>query len=223
MPFHVGFVIFPNITQLDFTGPLQVLGRLPDAECHIVAKTLAPVPSDGVLAILPTTTFAECPQLDLLCVPGGHGVPAAMGDAETMRFVTQQAAGAKWVTSVCTGAFVLGAAGLLKGKRAATHWAYRELLTQFGAYPSVARVAQDGNVVTGGGVTAGIDFALTLVGEIASPGVAQAIQLTLEYDPSPPFDSGNPKFAPEPVRQRVEPFYAGARQKMQAAITAAKA
>ncbi len=219
MTLAIGFVVFPDLTQLDMTGPLQVLGRLPDSVCHIAAKTMQPVPSDGALAILPTTTFADCPPLDLICVPGGHGVAEAVRDETTLDFVRRQGAQAKWVTSVCTGAFILGAAGLLKGKHVATHWAYRELLPLVGASPSGARVARDGNVMTGGGVTAGIDFAFTLMAEIASPGVAQAVQLALEYDPAPPFDSGNPKFAPDPVKQRVDAFYEGARARMRAALT----
>lgn len=218
MALSIGFVVFPGVTQLDFTGPLQVLGRLPDATCHIIAKTLAPVKSDGVLMIPPTTTFADCPPLDLICIPGGFGVPDAIDDDETLAFIKTRGAEAQWVTSVCTGAFLLGAAGLLQGRRATTHWAYRDLLPLVGAIPGGARVIRDGNVFTGGGVTAGIDFALTIASELASPGVAQSIQLALEYDPAPPFDAGNPKFAPEPVKQRLDAVYAPAREAMRAAL-----
>ncbi|TPW04400.1 MAG: ThiJ/PfpI domain-containing protein, partial [Alphaproteobacteria bacterium] len=172
--FQSGFVIFPNLTQLDFTGPLQVLHRLPGAQTHIVAKTLDPVPSDCGLSLLPTTTFADCPPLDLICIPGGFGVDQAMADAETIDFVKRQGARAKYVTSVCTGAFILGAAGLLNGKRATTHWAYRDFLPLVGATPEKARVVRDGNTFTGGGVTAGIDFALTVAAEIAGTDVAQS-------------------------------------------------
>lgn len=220
MTLEIGFVVFPNLTQLDFTGPLQVLCRTPDARCHIVARSPEPVPSDAQLAILPTTTFDACPPLDILCVPGGHGVTEAIKDAALVDFVRRQAAQAKWVTSVCTGAFILGAAGLLKGRVTATHWAYRDLLPLYGALPSAARVARDGNMMTGGGVTAGIDFALTLVAEIASPGVAQSIQLALEYDPAPPFDAGSPRLAPPTVKQALEArVYNAARERMRAAIT----
>ncbi|MHB8551951.1 MAG: DJ-1/PfpI family protein, partial [Acidiferrobacterales bacterium] len=184
---QIGFVIFPNLTQLDFTGPLQVLSRLPGAILHVVAKTLQPVASDSVLMLMPTTTFADCPTLDLLCIPGGFGVDQAMEDEETMAFVRRQGAGAKYVTSVCTGAFILGAAGLLRGRKATTHWAYHHLLPHVGAIPVKERVVRDGNRFTGGGVTAGIDFALTLMAEIAGPDIAQAVQLSLEYDPHPPF------------------------------------
>ena len=219
MALSIGFLVFPGLTQLDMTGPLQVLGRLPNATCHIIAKTSAPVKSDGALIIPPTTTFADCPKLDMICIPGGFGVPDAIRDAATVAFVKARGAEAEWVTSVCTGAFLLGAAGLLKGKRATTHWAYRDLLPLVGASPGGARVIRDGNVFTGGGVTAGIDFALTIAAELASPGAAQSIQLALEYDPAPPFDAGSPKFAPEPVKQRLDAAYAPSREAMRAALT----
>ena len=187
--FHIGFVIFPDLTQLDFTGPLQVLARLPQAVIHIVAKSDAPVPSDCGLSLVPTHTFANCPPLDLLCVPGGKGVIGAISDRDTVEFVRQQAATAKYVTSVCTGAFVLGVAGLLTGRRATTHWAYTNLLPLVGATHEPGRVVRDGHVITAGGVTAGIDFALSVVAEIAGETTARAIQLGIEYDPLPPFRS----------------------------------
>ena len=208
MNFQTVFVIFPNLTQLDFTGPLPVLHRLPGSTTHIAARSRDPVPSDCGRWLLPTTTFAQCPQADLLCVPGGFGVSAAMADEETLQFVRRQAEGARYVTSVCTGAFVLGAAGLLSGKRATTHWAYRHLLEKVGAVRSDARVVRDGNVFTGGGVTAGIDFAFTIAAEIAGLDIAQSIQLAIEYDPSPPFSAGSQSSAPETVRSRVEGIYA---------------
>src|SRR6266566_4642124 len=162
--FNVGFVIFPDLTQLDFTGPLQVLARLPRATTHIVAKSEAPVPSDCGLTLVPTHTFANCPPLDLICVPGGvSGVTRAIGDRETVEFVRLQAGNATYVTSVCTGAFVLGAAGLLNGRRATTHWAYTDLLPLVGATHEKARVVKDDNVITGGGVTAGIDLGLSVM------------------------------------------------------------
>ena len=218
---HTGFLIFPNLTQLDFTGPLQVLHRLPGATTHIAAKTMAPVPSDCGLSLMPTTTLDACPPLDLLCVPGGFGVDEAMGDAETIAWVRKQGAQARYVTSVCTGAFILGAAGLLKGKRATTHWAYHELLTLVGAIPTRGRVVRDGNVITGGGVTAGIDFALTVAAEIAGAEVAQAIQLAIEYDPAPPFDAGSPESAPASVREKQEGRYGNRREAFRAALDAA--
>ncbi|MHB8348625.1 MAG: DJ-1/PfpI family protein [Acidiferrobacterales bacterium] len=205
---QIGFVIFPNLTQLDFTGPLQVLSRLPGAILHVVAKTLQPVASDSVLMLMPTTTFADCPTLDLLCIPGGFGVDQAMEDEETMAFVRGQGAGAKYVTSVCTGAFILGAAGLLRGRKATTHWAYHHLLPHVGAIPVKERVVRDGNRFTGGGVTAGIDFALTLMAEIAGPDIAQAVQLSLEYDPHPPFNAGSPRVAQQAVKEAADERFA---------------
>ena len=216
--FNIGFVIFPDLTQLDFTGPLQVLNRLPDSTAHIVAKSLIPVPSDCGLALVPTTTFQDCPQLDLICVPGGFGVVRAMTDRDTIDFVRRQAAGARYVTSVCTGAFVLGMAGLLRGRRATTHWAYTDLLPRVGATHEKARVVWDGNVVTAGGVTSGIDFALQIVAAIAGDEVAQTIQLSIEYDPAPPFTSGHPDRAPTAVAQRVSAGFAKRREVYDAAL-----
>jgi cyclohexyl-isocyanide hydratase len=195
--FNIGFVIFPNLTQLDFTGPLQVLARLPESKVHIVAKSLDPVPSDCGLGLVPTHTFADCPPLDLICVPGGTiGVVEAAKDQETIDFVRKQAGQAKYVTSVCTGAFILGAAGLLRGRRATTHWAFTELLPLVGATHEKARIVKDGNVITAGGVTSGIDFGLSVVAEIAGEETARRIQLGIEYDPAPPFSSGHPDRAP---------------------------
>jgi cyclohexyl-isocyanide hydratase len=202
--FNIGFVIFPDLTQLDFTGPLQVLSRLPQSATHIVAKSHAPVPSDCGLGLVPTHTFANCPPLDLLCVPGGsYGVVRAIGDRETVEFVRRQAGAAKYVTSVCTGAFILGVAGLLKGRRATTHWAFTDLLPLVGATHERARVVRDGNVITAGGVTSGIDFGLTVAAEIAGETTARTIQLGIEYDPAPPFDSGHPDRAPAAIKSAL--------------------
>jgi cyclohexyl-isocyanide hydratase len=207
--FKVGFVIFPDLTQLDFTGPQQVLARLPDSAMHIVAKTLDPVPSDSGLSLMPTHTFADCPPLDLICVPGGYlGVMQAMADRDLIDFVQRQARTAKYVTSVCTGAFILGAAGLLKGRRAATHWGYAELLPLVGATHEKRRVVRDGNLITAGGVTSGIDFGLEVVADIAGEAVARSIQLSLEYDPNPPFASGHPDRAAAQTLEEVAPRYA---------------
>jgi len=208
MAFNIGFVLFPNVTQLDLTGPLQVLHRLPEARTHVAAKSLEPVASDCGLSLVPTTSFAACEPLDLLCVPGGFGVSGAIADADTIDFVRRQAARAKYVTSVCTGAFVLGVAGLLKGRRATTHWAYTDLLPLVGAVHAQARVVRDGNVFTGAGVTAGIDFALSVAAEVAGSEAAERIQLSLEYDPAPPFTAGNPRLAPASVREGVSERFA---------------
>jgi cyclohexyl-isocyanide hydratase len=218
--FNVGFVIFPDLTQLDFTGPQQVLARLPQSAMHIVAKSAAPVPSDSGLSLVPTHTFENCPRLDLICIPGGNnGVVEAMIDRDTIQFVRRQAGTAKYVTSVCTGAFVLGVAGLLKGRRATTHWAFTELLPLVGATHVKARIVKDGNVITAGGVTSGIDFGLSMVAEIAGDTVAQAIQLGIEYDPDPPFSSGHPDRAPDAVKASLFSRYEKARTAFRDGIT----
>ena len=210
--FNVGFVIFPELTQLDFTGPQQVLARLPQSVMHIIAKSASPVPSDSGLSLVPTHTFENCPRLDLICVPGGStGVVRAMGDRETIEFIRRKSTSAKYVTSVCTGAFILGAAGLLKGRRATTHWAFTELLPLVGATYEKARIVKDGNVITAGGVTSGIDFGLSMVAEIAGETMAQAVQLGLEYNPDPPFDAGHPDCAPDAAKDTVFPRYETAR------------
>ena len=196
-PLRVAFLLFPNVTQLDLTGPAQVLSRLGNAKLDLVWKSRDPVPTDAGFSIVPTGTFAEVEAADILCVPGGIGVAEVMQDGEAMAWVRQVGAGAQWVTSVCTGSLILGAAGLLRGYRAACHWAWREDLRLFGAEPVAERVVFDRNRVTGGGVTAGIDFAFALMAAIRGETHARLIQLGLEYDPQPPFDSGSPERAGE--------------------------
>lgn len=210
--FNIGFVIFPGITQLDFTGPFEVLSRLgtppsigvsskyPDSRVHVIAKTMLPVTSDRGLGIVPTCTFDTSPSLDLICVPGGKGVVEALADDETMEFIRRQGERAQYVTSVCMGSILLGAAGLLKGRRATTHWAYVDLLPLVGASHESARVVRDGRVFTSAGVSAGIDFAFVVVAELAGADVAKVIQLGIEYDPAPPFDAGHPDKAPEAAK-----------------------
>ena len=203
-PLQIGLLLFPNLTQLDLTGPLQVFARMPGATVHLIWKRIEPVQSDTPLALLPTVSFADCPQLDVICVPGGGGVDELVGDDETLDFIRRQAAGARYVTSVCTGALVLGAAGLLEGYKATTHWAAMQELTKFGAIPTPARVCVDRNRVTGGGVTAGIDFGLTLVAILADRAMAESIQLFIEYNPAPPFDAGSPETASPEVLAMVK-------------------
>jgi len=203
-PFRIGFVLFPGLTQLDMTGPYEVLTRLPDAVVHLVWKDLVPVRSDRGLAIVPTDTFDTCPALDLICVPGGPGINDLLTDEQTLSFIRHQAWGARYVTSVCTGALVLGAAGLLQGKRATTHWMSHHLLAAFGAIPVKARVVTDGRLITGGGVTAGIDFGLAVIAELAGRDLAEAIELGLEYDPQPPFGTGAPERAGPELVARME-------------------
>jgi len=204
-PIQIGILLYPNVTQLDATGPAQVLSRVPGAQLHMIWKTRDPVPTDAGFSIVPTTTFADCPQLDVVCVPGGGGQVAVMGDPEALDFLRKQAAKARYVTSVCTGSLILGAAGLLKGYKSACHWAWRDMLKDFGATPVAERVVRDRNRISGGGVTAGIDFGLTVAAELAGEEVAKSIQLVLEYDPQPPFDAGSPeKAGPERVKRIYE-------------------
>ena len=209
-PLQIGLVIFPKVTQLDFTGPLQVFSSVAGATVHLIWKRIEPVPSDSVLTLTPTITFADCPQLDVICVPGGMGTDDMVNDEEMLDFLRRQAKGARYITSVCTGSLVLGAAGLLKGYRATTHWSAIDHLAPFGAVPAKTRVCVDRNRITGGGVTAGIDFALTLVSIMVDRPTAEAIQLRLEYNPAPPFNSGSPDSAPPEIlariKDRIAPF-----------------
>lgn len=209
----IGMLMFPDMTQLDFTAPWEVFAQMPGCEVKVIAKSLDPVVARGGLRFLPDTILSEAPQVDLLFVPGGPGVGALMEDREVLEFLRRQAAGAKYVTSVCTGALVLGAAGLLKGYRATTHWLSLELLPVFGADASPDRVVVDRNRMTGGGVTAGIDFALTVAAETVGVEVAKSIQLLIEYNPAPPFACGHPDTADaevvEAVRKAGAPMQAG--------------
>lgn len=199
----VGMVLFPNLTQLDLTGPYEVLAKTPNVEVFLVAKTLEPVHSEHGLAILPTLTFAMAPTLDILFVPGGTGISQAMQDDETLTFLRKHGAQASYITAVCTGSLLLAAAGLLQGYRATTHWLSLDLLSIFGVEAVAERVVVDRNRITGGGVTAGIDFGLVLAAELSNEAVAQEIQLMLEYDPQPPFQSGSPKTADPALVERV--------------------
>ena len=212
MSLQIGFLLFPQVQQLDLTGPHEVLASVPGATTHLIWKARETVVSSNGLSLTPTATFDDCPQLDVICIPGGSGVTRLLQDAETIAFVQKQAAGARYITSVCTGSLLLGAAGLLRGRRATTHWAYHSLLEPLGAIPTHGRVVRDGNLMTGGGVTAGIDFGLTLAAELAGLQEAHAIQLELEYAPAPPFNAGDPQTAPrevlELVKQRSAPGFA---------------
>ena len=197
---RVGMLIFPRLTQLDMTGPYEVLARLPGTTVDLVARTPEPVTTDRGMQIVPTTTYADCLPLDVVMVPGGPGQQELMEDEAALGFLRRQAQSARFITSVCTGSLVLAAAGLLKGKRATCHWAAIDNLALMGAVPVRERVVVDGNVVTGAGVASGIDFALTLAAILAGEEVAREIQLQIEYDPDPPFRSGSPDVAaPETV------------------------
>jgi cyclohexyl-isocyanide hydratase len=204
----IGLLAFPAMTQLDLTGPLQVFASLPDADVRVLWKTLDPIRTQGGLRLLPDTTMADCPHLDVICVPGGPGIVDLMDDEAVLSFLRTRAEEVRFIGSVCTGALVLGAAGLLRGKRATTHWRWTDLLAPLGAIPAPGRVVRDGKLFSGGGVTAGIDFALTIVAELAGREAAESIQLGIEYAPAPPFDAGHPDTArPELVaaaRSRME-------------------
>jgi cyclohexyl-isocyanide hydratase len=202
-PFRSGMLVFPNLTQLDLTGPYEILARLPHSETLLIWKSLEPVRSEHGLTILPNATFDTAGPLDLVLVPGGGGINPLLEDAETLAFLRRTAALARYVVGICTGSLVLGAAGLLRGKRAGTHWMSRDLLAAFGALPVAERVVADGNLFTGGGVTAGIDVALRVAAEIAGRAAAEAIQLGVEYDPQPPFAAGSPESAPPAVLDSV--------------------
>ena len=193
--YRVGLLAFPAMTQLDLTGPLQVFANLPDAEVHVLWKTRDPIRTQGGLTLIPDMTLSDCPALDVICVPGGAGVMDLMDDEEVLSFLRMQAEQARFVGSICTGSLVLGAAGLLRGKKATTHWAWTDLLVPLGAIPTKGRVVRDGKFMTGGGVTAGIDFALTMVAELAGRDVAERVQLGIEYAPAPPFNAGSPDTA----------------------------
>jgi len=222
-PTVIVFALFPGVTQLDFTGPHQVLSRLPGAEVILASREGGAIETDGI-TFAGLRRLSEIPRCDIVCVPGGFGVTDnAIQDEDFLRELRRLAGGARYVTSVCTGSLALGAAGLLRGKRAACHWAWRELLTAFGAIPDPGRVVRDGNIVTGGGVTAGIDFALSLAAEIAGPEVAQAIQLSIEYAPAPPFDAGRPESAPPEILARATERYAAGAAQRRAAVEAAAA
>ena len=218
---NIVFVLFDNVTQLDFTGPVQFLSRLPGAKVHVVSKDGAAVKTDCGFSILPRSGFGQCPQADILCAPGGHGVRDAIADQVIVDFVRQQANGAGYITSVCTGAFILGAAGLLQGKKATCHWAYTHLLPLFGAMHQPTRVVRDGNLITAGGVTSGIDFAIELIAAISGEDVARTIQLALEYDPAPPFGGGSLAHSKEETVRRLRAdVYDQAAAEMEFAIKA---
>jgi cyclohexyl-isocyanide hydratase len=208
-PVRIAMVLFPNLTVLDLVGPYETL-NVPQAKIDLVWHRIESVPAQGGLCLVPTATFAEYGPADVLFVPGGAGQLAAMDDGPLIEFVRRCAAGAKYVTSVCTGSLVLAAAGLLKGKRATCHWASADQLALMGAIPVKERVVEDGNIVTGGGVTSGIDFGLVLAARLWGEETAKAIQLRLEYDPAPPFDSGSPETADpalvSQVRTRMAPL-----------------
>jgi cyclohexyl-isocyanide hydratase len=215
---HIGILVFPGVQQLDLTGPYEVFASLPDTKVHLIWKNREQITSATGLVLIPTTTFGECPTLDVICVPGGGGVNALLEDGETLSFVRAQAKQARYITSVCTGSLVLGAAGLLKGRKATTHWFAHDFLEKFGAIPVQGRVVRDGNLITAGGVTAGIDFGLAVVAELVGRTEAEAIQLGLEYAPAPPFTAGTPSEAPSAVLAAVKERLSPTRKAREAII-----
>lgn len=217
-PLRFGLLVFPGIQVLDLTGPYEVFCAVPDAVVSLLWKDRAPVTSAGRLPFAPTATFAEASPLDVLCVPGGIGVNRLLNDADVLDFLRTTAARTPWLSSVCTGALLLGAAGLLKGRRATTHWNSHDFLTTFGAEPVDERVVRDGNLFTAAGVTSGIDLALAVVGTVAGRERAEEIQLTLEYAPQPPFRSGTLKEAPAAAVAGARARYAAARREREALI-----
>lgn len=216
-PLRIVCLLFPQVTQLDLTAPAQVFARLPNVEVHLVWHDLAPVTTDCGWAIVPTTTLADAPPADVLFVPGGQGAFDVFEDAAVLEFLRRQAAGARWVTSVCTGSFALAAAGLLRGRRATSHWASLPMLAEFGTIAVAERVVIDGNVVTGAGVSSGLDFAFLLAARVFGEDEAKRVQLAIEYDPAPPFDAGSPgKADPESVASSMR----DARRRMPAVAAA---
>jgi len=216
----IGMLLFPGLTQLDLTGPYEVFSRMPGARTHLLWKTLDPVRSERGLALVPDLRLSDCPPLDVIFVPGGPGVGALLEDDEVLGFLSARGAEARHVTAVCTGALVLAAAGLLEGYRATTHWLSLDLLPLFGVTAVAERVVIDRNRITGGGVTAGIDFALVLAAELLGPAAAQEIQLLLEYDPRPPFEAGSPRAAPADLVARVREARQPLQEQRRAQITA---
>jgi cyclohexyl-isocyanide hydratase len=208
MTITVGFLVFPDMQLLDLAGPYEIFSALPDCDIHLFWKTREPLACSAGMLFQPTTTLDDGPLVDVLCIPGGVGINPLLLDKEVQAWVQRQASAARFVSSVCTGALLLGAAGLLAGQRATTHWRYHDLLAEFGAIPVRQRVVRDGNLITGGGVTAGMDFGLVLVAALRGQAAAEEIQLALEYAPEPPFQAGRPEDAPkdtlEVVRRRTE-------------------
>jgi cyclohexyl-isocyanide hydratase len=218
MAARFGILVFPNVQQLDLTGPYEIFASARDAEVHLIWKDRQPLKSSTGLPLTPTTTFEECPPLDVLCVPGGGGVNALMEDAAVLDFLRRRAAEVRYLTSVCTGSLVLGAAGLLQGRKATSHWNAHDLLARFGAIPTEGRIVQDGNVITAGGVTSGIDFGLAVIAALLGRDEAETVQLHMEYAPAPPFAAGTPHEARPEILAAAKGRLAASRQAREAII-----
>ena len=215
---HIGFLVFPGIQHLDLSGPCDAFASVPGTTLHLIWKDTAPVRCSSGLQFLPTATFGDCPPLDVLCVPGGAGVTPLLTDEEVLEFVRAAARTCSVVTSVCTGSLILGAAGLLRGKKATSHWNAVDLLDHFGAIPTAGRVVRDDGIVTAGGVTSGIDFGLEIVADLFGRDAAETVQLALEYDPAPPFDSGTPRTARPEILASAKERLASSRREREALL-----
>lgn len=222
MPFRVVIPIFDNVTQLDFTGPAQMFAKAPDLELCIAAKDARPVRTDSGFAVVAPYTFADCPAADLVCVPGGGGVMDAIRDPYFLSFVERQCAQAQYITSVCTGMFALGAIGLVRGRKVTTHWGYTDVIADCGGVFTEGRVVVDGNLITAGGVTSGIDFSLVVIAEVFGEQTARLIQLAMQYDPQPPFDSGHPGKALPGTRAAANTIYAERARAMRETLKAVR-
>jgi transcriptional regulator GlxA family with amidase domain len=222
-PFRIVFALYPQLTQLDFTGPYEVLQRLPGASLVVASREGGVLTADSGLSFAGIARLSDIPAAEVICVPGGYGATAALQDADYIAEVRRLGLSARYVTSVCSGSLILAAAGLLEGKRATCHWSWRPLLAEQGVLVEDARVVRDGNVITGGGVTAGIDFGLALAAEIAGEATAQRIQLAIEYDPHPPFDAGHPDRAPAGALAEIRARVALQYPERRAALLAASA
>lgn len=218
MTIRFGILAFPGVQQLDLTGPYEVFASAKGAEVHLIWKDLNPLRASTGLMLQPTVALADCPPLDVLCIPGGGGVNALMEDQEVLDFIRARAGQVRYMTSVCTGSLVLGAAGLLRGRRATTHWNAHDFLARFGAIPVEGRIVRDGPLITAGGVTSGIDFGLAVIAELLGQDEAETVQLSLEYAPAPPFHAGTPRIAPAAVLASTRERLATSRQAREAIL-----
>ena len=222
MAFRVVIPIFDNVTQLDFTGPAQMFAKVPDIDLCIASKNATPVKTDSGFSVAAPYTFADCPAADLICVPGGGGVMDAIQDPYFLSFVERQAQQARYITSVCTGMFALGALGLLKGRKVTSHWGYTDVIADCGGVFTEGRVVIDGNLITAGGVTSGVDFSLTVIAQVFGEETARLIQLSMEYNPQPPFEGGHPSVAKPDTLASAKAIYAKRAQRMREALNAVR-
>ncbi|NQX93667.1 MAG: DJ-1/PfpI family protein [Erythrobacter sp.] len=222
MSFRVVIPIFDNVTQLDFTGPAQMFAKVPDIDLCIASKNATPVKTDSGFSVAAPYTFADCPAADLICVPGGGGVMDAIQDPYFLSFVERQARQARYITSVCTGMFALGALGLLKGRKVTSHWGYTDVIADCGGVFTEGRVVIDGNLITAGGVTSGVDFSLTVIAQVFGEETARLIQLSMEYNPQPPFEGGHPSVAKPDTLASAKAIYAKRAQRMREALNAVR-